>query len=63
VVKQYKTRKESDMTKKHFDAIAYEIKQIANMEARLLAALAICKASNKLNSNFNQDVFLTACEV
>lgn len=51
------------MTKKHFEAIAYEIKQIANMEARLLAALAICKASNKLNSNFNQDVFLTACEV
>ena len=57
------TLRGADMTRKHFEALAYEIKWIENKEARLLAAIAICKAVKQFNNRFDQSKFLTACEV
>ena len=51
------------MTRKHFEALAYEIKWIENKEARLLAAIAVCKAVKQFNNRFDQSKFLDACEV
>jgi hypothetical protein len=51
------------MSRKHFESLAQEIKQISNMEARLLAAIAVCKAAQQHNDRFDQARFLTACEV
>jgi hypothetical protein len=51
------------MTRKHFVAMAVEIKEIANMEARLQAAIAFCKVAKAVNSRFDQSRFLDACGV
>ena len=51
------------MSRKHFESLAYEIKQIGNMESRLQAAIAVCKAARQFNNRFDQARFLTACEV
>ena len=51
------------MTRKHFEALAYEIKWIEDKAARLTAAIAVCKAARQFNSRFDQAKFLTACEV
>jgi hypothetical protein len=51
------------MTRKHFIAMAKEIKEIANMEARLQAAIAFCKVARSVNNKFDQSKFLDACEV
>jgi len=51
------------MIRKHFVVIAQEIKQIDNMAARLLAAMAMCKAAKQLNNKFDQKRFLDACEI
>ena len=51
------------MSRKHFESLAYEIKQIPNMEARLLAAIAVCKSARQFNNRFDQQRFLDACEV
>lgn len=51
------------MSRKHFESLAQEIKQISNMEARLLAAIAVCRAAQQHNNRFDQARFLTACEV
>ena len=51
------------MTRKHFVAMAREIKEISNMEARLQAAIAFCKVARATNNKFDQAKFLTACEV
>jgi hypothetical protein len=51
------------MTRKHFQALANEIKWIDNKASRLEAAIAVCKAARQFNSRFDQARFLTACEV
>ena len=51
------------MSRKHFITLAQEIKQISNMEARLLAAIAVCRAAQAHNDRFDQQRFLDACEV
>ena len=51
------------MSRKHFITLAQEIKQINNMEARLLAAIAVCRAAQTHNDRFDQQRFLDACEV
>jgi hypothetical protein len=51
------------MSRKHFEALAAEIKTIPNMAARLYAAMAVCKAAGQFNDRFNQQRFLDACEV
>jgi len=51
------------MTRKHFEALAYEIKWIEDKAARLTAAIAVCKAARQFNSRFDQSKFLDACEV
>ena len=51
------------MSRKHFEALAYEISCIAVMSERLAAAIAVCKAARQFNNRFDQARFLTACEV
>jgi hypothetical protein len=51
------------MSRKHFEALADQIKWIDNKEARLAAAIAVCKAVKQFNSKFDQSKFLDACEV
>jgi hypothetical protein len=51
------------MSRKHFEELARQIREISNMEARLYAALAVCKAARQFNNRFNQQRFLDACEV
>jgi hypothetical protein len=51
------------MSRKHFESLAYEISYISNMEARLQAALAVCKAARQFNNRFDQQRFLDACKV
>jgi hypothetical protein len=51
------------MSRKHFITLAEEIKQISNMEARLAAAIAVCRAARQHNGRFDQQRFLAACEV
>jgi hypothetical protein len=51
------------MTRKHFVAMAQEIKQEANMAIRLQMAINFCQVARRVNSRFDQAKFLTACEV
>ena len=51
------------MSRKHFITLAQEIRLINNMEARLLAAIAVCRAAQTHNDRFDQQRFLAACEV
>ena len=51
------------MSRKHFITLAQEINAITNMEARLLAAIAVCKAAQQHNDRFDQARFLEACGV
>jgi len=51
------------MSRRHFEALAYQIKWIDNKAARLQAALAVCKAARQFNNRFDQQRFLDACEV
>ena len=51
------------MSRKHFEALADQIKWIDNKAARLEAAIAVCKAVKQFNGQFDQARFLTACEV
>ena len=57
------TLRGADMTRKHFIALAYEIKWIEDKAARFAAAIAVCKAAKQFNRQFDQARFLTACEV
>ena len=51
------------MSRKHFEELAYQIKQIPILSERLTAAIAVCKACKSFNSRFDQQRFLDACEV
>jgi len=51
------------MTKKHFIAMAQEIKAIPVLSERLTAAIAFCKVARMANPRFDQARFLDACEV
>jgi hypothetical protein len=51
------------MSRKHFEALAAEIKDIDNMEARLEAAIAVARAAQQFNTKFNKQRFLMACGV
>lgn len=51
------------MSRKHFEALADQIKWIEDKAARLAAAIAVCKAAKQFNSKFDQSKFLDACEV
>ena len=49
------------MTRKHFQALADEIKEIADVVARRLAAEAVARACKRMNPAFNKDRFIAAC--
>jgi hypothetical protein len=51
------------MSRKHFITLAKEISGITNMEARLLAAIAVCRAAQTHNDRFDQQRFLDACGI
>ena len=51
------------MTKKHFIAMAAEIKQIESKKARKAAAVARVKVCQAQNPAFNESRFLTACGI
>ncbi|CAB4125630.1 hypothetical protein UFOVP181_467 [uncultured Caudovirales phage] len=51
------------MSRKHFITLAQEISNIPNMEARLLAAIAVARAAQTHNDRFDQQRFLDACKV
>lgn len=51
------------MSRKHFITLAEQIRQISNMESRLQAAIAVCRAAQVHNDRFDQARFLAACEV
>lgn len=49
------------MTKKHFEALAQQIKLISDLKARCSAATAVAIVARAENSRFSQDRFYTAC--
>ena len=49
------------MTRKHFEALAKEIKAIGPMGARQFAARAVCKAARRFNDLFDTKRFMLAC--
>lgn len=51
------------MSRKHFEALAEQIRQIPVMSQRLAAAIAVAKAARQFNNRFDQSRFLDACEV
>jgi hypothetical protein len=51
------------MSRKHYVILAESIKQIANMEARLSAAIAVARACSSDNMRFDNARFFEACGV
>ena len=51
------------MTRKHFEALAAEIRQIPDKVAREQAARAVARACRQFNPNFDMSRFLAACDV
>lgn len=49
------------MTRKHFKALAEEIKLINDYRARVDAAHAVCRACSQFNAAFDFKKFLQAC--
>lgn len=51
------------MSRKHFEALAKSISQIADMNQRAAAATAVAITCIELNPRFNFDKFYKACGV
>lgn len=51
------------LTRKHFEALAVEIRQIPDKVAREQAAYAVARACRQLNPHFDMARFLAACGV
>ncbi len=51
------------MTSKHFKLIADQIAQIADLEARMIAAQAVAAACRQDNPRFDPSKFYKACGV
>lgn len=49
------------MSKKHFEALAKRIAQIADLEARRQAAEAVADVAATMNGQFDRARFLAAC--
>jgi hypothetical protein len=56
-------KKELEMSKKHFVAMAKEISLMPNKAQALATAIAFCKVAQTANPRFNQARFLEACGV
>ena len=54
---------EMNMTKKHFEALAFNISCILNPDHRLSAAVAVASAARDTNPRFDTNRFLKACGV
>jgi hypothetical protein len=54
--------RETQMTKKHFEAIARELRGLA-AEHRIPAAMAVANALKETSPKFDWDRFVTACGV
>jgi hypothetical protein len=54
---------ESNMTKKHFVALAKHIRMILDPHVRLNAAIAVAAACQEANPKFDFDRFYVACGV
>jgi hypothetical protein len=59
----YGNGKASNMTKQHFIALAAEIKQISDIEARAEAARAVAAVARQFNPRFDWMKFNAACGV
>lgn len=51
------------MTKKHFEALAAEMRTIFNAEHRHTAAVTVAKVARQFNVNFDAARFYKACGV
>ncbi len=51
------------MTRKHFEALAKQIRMIADPSTRLIAAIAVAGACQECNPKFNYLRFYEACDV
>lgn len=51
------------MSRKHFEALAESISQIADMDQRAAAAVAVAVACSKMNPRFNISKFYEECGV
>lgn len=51
------------MSKKHFTALAAEIRKMENTDYRLAAAAAVAAASRQFNPMFDAQKFYEACGV
>ena len=51
------------MTRKHYEALAQEIKLIQNQEARNEAFKAVATACELFNPRFDRRIFAAACNV
>ena len=49
------------MSRKHYEALAQEIRLIPEFDIRLAAARAVIKACEMFNPRFNREIFYTAC--
>jgi hypothetical protein len=56
-------QEKDQMTKQHFIALAAEIKQISNIEARAEAARAVAAVARQFNPRFDWMKFCAACGV
>jgi hypothetical protein len=56
-------KKELEMSKKHFVAMAKEISSMPNKAQALATAIAFCKVAAAANPRFDQARFLDACGV
>jgi hypothetical protein len=54
---------EIDMTKKNFEALAFNISCILNPDHRLSAAVAVAAACTHMNPRFDTNRFFIACRV
>ena len=51
------------MTRKHFEALAKNIRRIMDPQVRLNAAVAVAAACQELNPRFDHETFYKACGV
>lgn len=51
------------MTRKHFEVLAKNISEIADRDARLIAAIAVARAAIEINPRFDPSKFYKACGV
>ena len=58
-----KIEKDVKMTRKHYEALAQEIKLIQNQEARTEAFKAVATACELFNPRFDRRIFAAACNV